>query len=194
MALPRGDRLLRLSARLTHRVPAKRLSPGRRGRPPADSRSHLPCLRRQNRSSGAKSRGWFRLRSKLRRSIGAHSRYAALDTGPSTDERAGPVVDLRGALDGADHRRDWRLSPDCSRTRPKLPNSPAPCWQRRGCVLAQAKLWEGRTFDVGMRRVSLVLTGAAIGSLAYWLNRVLVVDIPTAESIKRPSPESARIP
>jgi hypothetical protein len=50
-------------------------------------------------------------------------------------------------------------------------------------VLAQSKLWEGRTFDVGMRRVSLVLTGAAIGSLAYWLHRLLVVDIPTTDSI-----------
>jgi len=29
-----------------------------------------------------------------------------------------------------------------------------------------------------------VLTGAAIGSLSYWLNHVLVSDIPTAESIK----------
>jgi serine/threonine protein kinase len=51
-------------------------------------------------------------------------------------------------------------------------------------LLAQAKLWEGRSLDVGMRRVSLVLTGAAIGSLSYWLNHVLVSDIPTAESIK----------
>ena len=51
-------------------------------------------------------------------------------------------------------------------------------------LLAQAKLWEGRTFDVGMRRVSLVLTGAAIGSLAYWLHRVLVIDIPTADTIR----------
>ena len=50
-------------------------------------------------------------------------------------------------------------------------------------VLAQAKLWEGRTFDVGMRRASLVLTGAAIGSLAYWLHHVLVVDLPTTGSI-----------
>jgi serine/threonine protein kinase len=47
-------------------------------------------------------------------------------------------------------------------------------------LLAQAKLWEGRTFDVGMRRVSLVMTGAAIGSLAYWLHRVLIIDIPSA--------------
>jgi eukaryotic-like serine/threonine-protein kinase len=51
-------------------------------------------------------------------------------------------------------------------------------------VLAQAKLWEGRPFDIGMRRVSLVLTGAAIGSLSYWLHRVLVVDIPTTDSIR----------
>jgi eukaryotic-like serine/threonine-protein kinase len=51
-------------------------------------------------------------------------------------------------------------------------------------LLAQAKLWEGRTLDVGMRRVSLVLTGAAIGALSFWLNRVLVSDIPTAESIR----------
>ena len=50
-------------------------------------------------------------------------------------------------------------------------------------VLAQAKLWEGRTFDVGMRRASLVITGAAIGSLAYWLHHVLVVDLPTTGSI-----------
>jgi eukaryotic-like serine/threonine-protein kinase len=50
-------------------------------------------------------------------------------------------------------------------------------------VLAQAKLWEGRTFDVGMRRASLVLTGAAIGSLAFWLHHTLVVDLPTTGSI-----------
>jgi serine/threonine protein kinase len=50
-------------------------------------------------------------------------------------------------------------------------------------LLAQAKLWEGRTFDVGMRRVSLVLSGAAIGSLAFWLHHVLVVDLPTSGSI-----------
>lgn len=50
-------------------------------------------------------------------------------------------------------------------------------------LLAQAKLWEGRTFDVGMRRVSLVVSGAAIGSLAYWLHHVLVVDLPVAGSI-----------
>jgi serine/threonine protein kinase len=51
-------------------------------------------------------------------------------------------------------------------------------------VLAQAKLWEGRTLDVGMRRVSLILTGAAIGAFSFWLNHVLVSDIPTAESIR----------
>jgi len=51
-------------------------------------------------------------------------------------------------------------------------------------VLAQAKLWEGRTPDVGMRRVSLVLTGAAIGAFSYWLNHVLVSDIPTSDSIR----------
>ncbi|HUE12673.1 MAG TPA: serine/threonine-protein kinase, partial [Planctomycetaceae bacterium] len=51
-------------------------------------------------------------------------------------------------------------------------------------VLAQSKLWEGRTYDVGMRRVSLVLTGAAIGSLSYWLHRMLIIDLPTADSIK----------
>jgi eukaryotic-like serine/threonine-protein kinase len=50
-------------------------------------------------------------------------------------------------------------------------------------VLAQAKLWEGRSFDVGMRRASLVLTGAAIGSLAFWLHHTLVVDLPTTGSI-----------
>jgi serine/threonine protein kinase len=50
-------------------------------------------------------------------------------------------------------------------------------------VLAQAKLWEGRSFDVGMRRASLVITGAAVGSLAYWLHHVLVVDLPTTGSI-----------
>ena len=59
-------------------------------------------------------------------------------------------------------------------------------------ILAQAKLWEGRPFDVGMRRVSQVLTGVAIGSLAYWLNRVLVVDIPTTQSIKAAFPAIAR--
>ncbi len=50
-------------------------------------------------------------------------------------------------------------------------------------LLAQAKLWEGRTFDVGMRRVTQVMTGAAIGALAYWLHRVLIVDIPSAYHI-----------
>jgi hypothetical protein len=61
-------------------------------------------------------------------------------------------------------------------------------------ILAQAKLWEGRPFDVGMRRVSQVLTGVAIGSLAYWLNRVLVADIPTTDSIKAAFPSIARHP
>ena len=51
-------------------------------------------------------------------------------------------------------------------------------------VLAQAKLWEGRTLDVGMRRLPMFLTGAAIGAISFWLNRVLVADIPNTEHVQ----------
>jgi serine/threonine protein kinase len=50
-------------------------------------------------------------------------------------------------------------------------------------LLAQAKLWEGVQVDPGMRRVMLALTGAIVGLVSWWLNRLLMVDVPTANSM-----------
>jgi len=49
-------------------------------------------------------------------------------------------------------------------------------------LLAQSKLWEGSPVDGGMRGVSLIASGAAVGLVSWWLNHLLVVDIPTADS------------
>jgi serine/threonine protein kinase len=49
-------------------------------------------------------------------------------------------------------------------------------------VLVQAKLTEGTAMDAATRRIGLVLSGLAIGGLSLWLNQVLVVNVPTADS------------
>jgi serine/threonine protein kinase len=49
-------------------------------------------------------------------------------------------------------------------------------------VLAQAKLMEGRRIDVATRRALLVLTGMAVGGMSLWLNQMLLVNVPTADT------------
>jgi serine/threonine protein kinase len=49
-------------------------------------------------------------------------------------------------------------------------------------VLAQTKLTEGTGMDAASRRMGLVLSGLAIGGVSLWLNQLLVVTVPTADS------------
>jgi hypothetical protein len=49
-------------------------------------------------------------------------------------------------------------------------------------ILAQAKVWEGSGADNGLRQIGMLLTGAAIGAGAWWLNQALLVEVPTADS------------
>ncbi len=49
-------------------------------------------------------------------------------------------------------------------------------------ILAQSKLTEGTGMDLATRRIALVLSGLAIGGMSLWLNQLLVVTIPTADS------------
>jgi len=49
-------------------------------------------------------------------------------------------------------------------------------------ILVQSKLTEGTGMELATRRIALVLSGLAIGGMSLWLNQLLVVTIPTADS------------
>lgn len=46
-------------------------------------------------------------------------------------------------------------------------------------VLIPTKFWEGTGTHASTRRLTLLLAGAAVGGAGYWLDRVLMVDVPT---------------
>jgi hypothetical protein len=49
-------------------------------------------------------------------------------------------------------------------------------------LLAQGKFWEGSGVDGGARGLLLAAIGAGVGSVSYWLNHLLMVTVPTADS------------
>ena len=48
-------------------------------------------------------------------------------------------------------------------------------------VLAQSKVLEGSSVDTGPRRLMFALSGAAIGVITWWLNRILLVELPPTD-------------